>query len=135
MKTVLFVCVHNAARSQMAEVLFNAQAAAQNLALRAASAGTLPARELDPSVVAVIEEIGLSMTKHKPKLLTPEIAGEAFRIISMGCCANPAACPGLLAGAEDWGLPYPAGGRLEDFRKLRDQIQRRVEELIQELKP
>lgn len=133
MSNVLFVCVHNSGRSQMAEAFFNRMAVECGLPHRAASAGTMPGEKLNPAAEAVMEEIGVSLSGHQPKLLTPELAAEADKIITMGCGVDVDACPVRIYISDDWGLDDPAGQPLEKVRKIRDQIRERVDRLLKEL--
>ena len=133
MKTILFVCVHNAGRSQMAEAIFNHQAAEAVIEARAASAGTLGGGNLNPNAVRAIEELGISMEGQCPKQLTQEMASTADRIVSMGCGVDADACPARFIVTEDWGLDDPAGQPIARVREIRDQIVKRVSELLKEL--
>ncbi len=133
MKTVLFVCVHNAGRSQMAEAFVNALAAEQGLAVRALSAGTVAGERINPVAEAVMAEIGIGMDSQKPKPLTQEMAGAADRIITMGCGVDANACPARIHLSEDWGLDDPKGQPVEIVRAIRDQIKERVENLLTEM--
>jgi arsenate reductase len=128
--TVLFVCVHNAARSQMAEAFLNHMARERGLPVRGISAGTMGAGELNPLVVSAMEEVGISMAGHRPKLLDPGMVSSADRIISMGCGVDAEACPTRFLGTEDWGLDDPAGQPMEVVRTIRDTIRQRVTELL-----
>jgi arsenate reductase (thioredoxin) len=130
MKKVLFVCIHNSGRSQMAEVFFNHYA---NGKFEAASAGTNPARSLNPVVVKAMSELGYDLSRNNPKLLTPEMAGTADRIITMGCLNEEGVCPALFLPTEDWALADPRGKSPERVRDIRDEIRRRVLRLIEEL--
>jgi arsenate reductase (thioredoxin) len=132
MKKVLFVCVHNAGRSQMAEAFFNKLAAERGLEARAESAGTKGAGSLNSVVVHAMEEAGVSMEGHKPKQLTQEMADAATNIVSMGCGVDAAACPAKFLVTEDWGLEDPAGQPMGKVRQIRDQIKARVEQLLSE---
>jgi arsenate reductase len=133
MSNVLFVCVHNSGRSQMAEAFFNRMAAERGLPLRAASAGTMPGEKLNPAAETVMEEIGIPLSGHRPKLLTPELAAEADKIITMGCGVEVEACPVRIFISEDWGLDDPAEQPIERVREIRDQIRERVNRLLMEL--
>jgi arsenate reductase len=135
MKTVLFVCFHNAGRSQMAEAFFNHMAAERGLPLRALSAGTLPrVREVNPVAVAAMREVGISMDGHYPKPLKQGDIDGADRIITMHCGVDPAHCPGgLPETCEDWSLDDPAGQPIERVREIRDRIRERVERLVGDL--
>jgi arsenate reductase (thioredoxin) len=130
MAEVLFVCVHNAGRSQMAEAFFNRLATDQGLSVRAASAGTVCSGSINPVAVKVLEEIGISMEGHFAKTLTPEMVASAKTIVSMGCGVDAEACPTRFLVTEDWGLDDPAGQAVEFVREVRDQIKLRVERMI-----
>ncbi len=125
---VAFICVHNSCRSQMAEGL------ARHLGsdvLESYSAGTEEYIEVKPLAVEVMEEIGISMDGHYPKLLT-EIPEEVDVLITMGCGV---VCPFLPSRhQEDWGLDDPSGGTIEDFRETRNLIEAKVKDLIRRLK-
>ena len=125
---VLFVCVHNAGRSQMAAALLDHRAQDR---VRVTSAGSEPAGEVNRTVVAAMEEVGLDLSKAFPKPLTDEIARAADVLVTMGCGD---ACP-VYPGKRylDWELPDPAGKALDEVRAIRDQIDRRVQELVIEL--
>ena len=125
---VLFVCVHNAGRSQMAAGLLEHHAAGR---VKVRSAGSAPADTLNPVVVAVMAEIGLDISHHHPKPLTAEAGRAADIIVTMGCGD---ACP-VYPGKRylDWELPDPAGQPLEVVRAIRADIERRVQALIDEL--
>jgi protein-tyrosine-phosphatase len=125
---VLFVCIHNAGRSQIAEALFNAYAGDN---ARAISAGTEPVAALNIAVVAAMREAGYDLADHHPKILTEEMIDGADRVITMGCMDDPA-CPAVLA-EEDWGIDDPAGAPLPKVREIRDQIARRVRSLLREM--
>ncbi|HHH41373.1 MAG TPA: arsenate reductase ArsC [Chloroflexi bacterium] len=129
MKTVLFVCVHNAGRSQMAEAFFNRLAAGR---ARAISAGTMPAERVHPEVVEAMAEVGIDLSRQKPKLLTPEMIEEASRIITMGCSVEEV-CPAVFVPSDDWELEDPKGQSIEKVRAIRDEIRRRVEALVEEM--
>lgn len=105
MKTVLFVCIHNAGRSQMAEALFNRVVRGKALGV---SAGTRPTDHVHPEVVEVMREIGIDLAGKKPQSLTLEMMDTADRVITMGCMGD-ASCPAALVPSEDWALEDPAG--------------------------
>lgn len=137
MKRVLFVCVHNSGRSQMAEAFVNRLGEGRVLA---ESAGTAPTDSLDPRVVEAMREIGYDLSGHRPKMMTLEMAENADRVITMGCGVNlddveheGGVCPGSFLEAEDWGLDDPAGQPMEKVRAIRDQIREKVTELINQL--
>ena len=133
MKTVLYVCVHNAGRSQMAQAFTDRLAAERGLRVRGASAGTEAAAALNPFVVEAMAEVGIALDGQYPKLLTQAMADEADRTIGMGCGVEAASCPARFLLAEDWGLDDPAGGPIARVRPIRDEIRRRVERLLDEL--
>jgi protein-tyrosine-phosphatase len=127
--TVLFVCVHNAGRSQIAEAHFNAYAGG---AARATSAGTEPVAALNLVVVAAMQEAGYDIREQRPKLLDEELVDAADRVITMGCAVDDPACPAVLAD-EDWDLDDPAGAPMPRVRQIRDEIARRVRKLLREM--
>ena len=128
MKTVLFVCVHNSGRSQMAEAFFNKLAGGKAQAL---SAGTQPAGEVNPVVVEAMREAGIDISSNKPKALTLEMVEKADRMITMGCGAEAGAvCPASFIETEDWALEDPKGKSLDQVRKIRDEIKARVMKLL-----
>ena len=127
MTTVLFICIQNSCRSQMAEAIFNHLAPE---GIRATSAGSKPAARVDPLALAALKEIGIETNALNPKLLTREIAQRADKIVTMGC---PEACPAVGKPMEDWGIEDPSGGGIEEYRKTREIISRKVEEQIREL--
>jgi len=129
MKRVLFVCVENACRSQMAEAFLNKLSSGK---IVASSAGVKPAERVNPKAVEVMREIGIDMSKQKPKMLTREVIEEADKVITMGCGAD--VCPAPLVESEDWGIEDLSGKSMEKFREVRDEIKRRVEKLIKEMK-
>ena len=124
---VLFACVHNAGRSQMAAALFNALADPSKA--RALSAGTRPGPGVHPEVAAVMKEIAIDLSGITPRLLTDELAGEVNVLITMGCGEE---CP-FVPGVEraDWALPDPKGRPLEEVRRIRDDIRARVHALVE----
>ncbi|MHB8311907.1 MAG: arsenate-mycothiol transferase ArsC [Candidatus Dormibacteria bacterium] len=128
MTRVLFVCLHNAGRSQMSQALFERAAGGRH---QAASAGTTPADRLHPEVVAVMAEVGIDISSRVPTLLTPELAAWADLVVTMGCGD---ACP-YIPGKRylDWDLPDPKGQSLERVREIRDQIAAHIEALVAEL--
>ena len=128
MSRVLFVCVHNAGRSQMSQALFNRAARGRHEAL---SAGSEPADTVHPEVLTVMGELGLDLRDETPKLLTRELAEWADLVVTMGCGD---ACP-YIPGKRylDWELEDPRGRSLEDVRATRDEIARRIDGLLAEL--
>ncbi len=126
MTTVIFACVHNAGRSQMAAAFFNELADPDRA--RALSAGTEPAKHVHPEVVAVMREIGLDLSRANPTRLTDDLAASAQLLVTMGCGEACPFVPGL--GREDWSVPDPKGKSLEHVRTIRDDIRERVERLV-----
>lgn len=132
MTTVLFACVHNTGRSQMAEAFFNRLAAPAKA--RAVSGGTEPATEMNTTVLAAMKEVGIDMLAdgHRPKIADLDALSTGDRAISMGCGVS-LACPLHLGQMEDWGLDDPKGQPIERVREIRDEIEARVRRLIEEL--
>ena len=126
MKTVLFACVHNAGRSQMAAALFNLRA--DPTKARAVSAGTEPADRIHPAVGLALGELGVDVANLAPRRLTIELAKNASLLVTMGCGEACPFVPGLRR--EDWPLRDPKGLPLEDVRRIRDEVMARVEDLI-----
>lgn len=133
MTTILFVCVHNAGRSQMAEAFVNHYARERGLDIVGESAGTVAGTQINPVAIEVLQELGISMAGQQPKQLTQELADRADRKITMGCGVDANACPARIYFTEDWGLDDPKGQPLETVREIRDQIQVRVLALLAEL--
>jgi arsenate reductase len=127
---VLFVCVHNAGRSQMAAALLDRRARGR---VHVRSAGRAPADEINPAVEEAMAEIGIDISTEFPKPLTDEAVRHADVVITMGCGD---ACP-IYPGKRylDWDLPDPAGKPVQDVRPIRDEIDRRVRSLVDELVP
>jgi len=128
MSTVLFVCLHNAGRSQMSQALFERAADGRHTAL---SAGTTPADRVHPAVVQIMAELNIDLSDREPQMLTHELADEADVVVTMGCGDQ---CP-VIPGKRylDWDLPDPKGRRLDEVRRIRDEISRRVNQLLSEL--
>jgi arsenate reductase len=126
MKTVIFACVHNAGRSQMAAAFFN-QLADPSRA-RALSAGTQPAAHIHPEVVAVMRDLGIDLSAAQPTLLTDELAAGAQLLVTMGCGESCPVVPGLRR--DDWELPDPKGQSVDRVRAIRDEIRARVDRLL-----
>ena len=125
---VLFVCVHNAGRSQMAAALLERHAAGR---IRVRSAGSEPADRLHPSVVEVMAEVGIDLARERPKLLRDEVVRDSDVVITMGCGDACSIDPGKRY--EDWELDDPAGKSLEEVRPIRDELDRRIGVLLAEL--
>ena len=130
MATALFVCLHNAGRSQMSAALFDRAARGRH---RALSAGTTPADRVHPEVVAAMAELGVDVSDRTPQLLTRELAEQADVVVTMGCGDQ---CP-FIPGKRyvDWDLPDPADQPIEQVREIRDEIAQRVHSLLTELQP
>ncbi len=128
MASALFVCLHNAGRSQMSQALFERAAAGRHSSL---SAGTTPGEHVHPEVVQVMCEIGIDLSDRVPQLLTVELAQQADVVVTMGCGD---ACP-YIPGKRyiDWNLPDPKGKPVEEVRATREEIQRLVSALVAEL--
>jgi arsenate reductase len=127
MKTVLFACIHNAGRSQMAAALFNLEA--DPAKARAISAGTEPGPRVHPEVVGAMKELGVDLGGLQPTKLTNDLASQAQILITMGCgeaCPN---VPGLRR--DDWPLEDPKGKPIERVRQIRDDVARRVRQLVE----
>ena len=127
-RKVLYICVHNAGRSQMAAAFFDRDAPEGYIGV---SAGTEPADHVHPETVEVMMEMDIDLSKERPKMLTKEMIDGAVRAITMGCMDG--ACPRTGIPTEDWELPDPKGRPLEEVRAIRDDIVRRVNGLIEEL--
>ena len=128
-KKILFVCVENAGRSQMAEAFAKAYGTVR---IEATSAGTMPSNEVNPIVVRVMQEKEIDLSVNKPKLITNQMVQEADMIIVMGCSAD-GFCPApLLNKVVDWGIEDPKGKSIEKVREIRDEIERKVRSLLDE---
>jgi len=128
MATVLFVCLHNAGRSQMSQALFERAANKRHHAL---SAGTKPAEHIHPEVIEAMRELDIDLSDRRPRLLTRELADQADLIVTMGCGDE---CP-YIPGKRyvDWDLPDPKGRPLDEVRGTRDEIRRRIGDLLEDL--
>jgi protein-tyrosine-phosphatase len=126
MLKVIFACVHNAGRSQMAAAFFNQLADRQKA--EAVSAGTDPGLRVHPEVLAVMQEVGIDLSNAKPQKLTDDRASEAQLLITMGCGDKCPYVPGLRR--DDWPLKDPKGLPIEKVRAIRDDIKRRVQALL-----
>lgn len=126
---ILFACVHNAGRSQMASALFNA--AADPSQAFSVSAGTVPSERVHPQVVEAMREVGIDLANVRPQRLTDDVASGVDRLVTMGC--GEIACPVIpTARREAWPLTDPSGKTLEEVRVIRDDIRRRVMTLIRQ---
>jgi arsenate reductase len=125
MASILFVCLHNAGRSQISQALFERVAEGKHTAL---SAGTTPAEHVHPEVVQVMQELGIDLSNRRPRLLTRELAEQADIVVTMGCGDE---CP-YIPGKRyiEWDLPDPKGRSLEEVRAIREDIARRIDSLL-----
>lgn len=128
--SVLFVCVHNAGRSQMAAAFLSALGEGR---IEVRSAGSAPADAVNPAAVAAMAELGIDMSAETPKVLTVDAVRESDVVITMGCGDTCPIFPGKRY--EDWELEDPAGQGVEAVRPIRDEIRARIETLIAELLP
>ncbi|MFL5303582.1 MAG: low molecular weight phosphatase family protein [Polyangia bacterium] len=126
MKTVLFACVHNAGRSQMAAAWFNALA--NPAAARAVSAGTEPGTRVHPEVLEAMNEVGVDLSKVQPTLLTHDLAAAADLLVTMGCGEKCPVVPGLRR--DDWPLEDPKGKSMDVVRRIREEVRGRIQALI-----
>ena len=126
MKRILFACVHNAGRSQMAAALFNSRT--DPLKAVAISAGTAPAERIHPEVVAAMREVGIDLSTARPQKLTVGLASGAALLVTMGCGDECPVVPG--ARRDDWPLADPKGLGIEAVRRIRDEIAERVNRLV-----
>jgi arsenate reductase len=127
MNTVLFACIHNAGRSQMAAAWFNALA--DKAKARAISAGTEPGTRVHPEVVEAMREVGIEVADNSPQKLTDELASKAAILITMGCGEACPVIPGLRR--LDWPLEDPKGKPIERVREIRDDVRQRVASLLE----
>ena len=126
---VLFICVHNSGRSQLAAAFTNLYSAGTVYGM---SAGTAVSETLNPVVVEVMNELGIDMSANRHKAISSEMIERADHIYTMGCALDEA-CPVAFVPSEDWGLTDPAGQPIETVRLIRDDIERRVRDLISSL--
>lgn len=126
MKTILFACIHNAGRSQMAAAWFNHLADPDKA--RALSAGTQPGTKVHPEVLVAMNEVGIDLSQAKPQFLSDELARKAEMLITMGCGEACPHVPGLRR--DDWPLEDPKGKSVERVREIRDDVKARVERLL-----
>jgi arsenate reductase len=126
MTRVIFACVHNAGRSQMAAAFFNVLADAGKA--RAVCAGTDPGPRVHPAVVAAMREAGIDLSTAEPRLLTDDVVAGARLLVTMGCGEACPHVPGLER--QDWPLPDPKGRPLDEVRRIRDDVRRRVAALV-----
>jgi arsenate reductase (thioredoxin) len=130
-KSILFVCVENAGRSQMAEGFFNKRYAAGSY--RAISAGTRPVPQINPLAVQAMSEVGIDISNQKSKIITEDMIRNSAKSVNMGCIER-AECPMLfINNVIDWGIEDPKGKSIEKVREIRDEIDRRVKEIAESL--
>jgi arsenate reductase len=130
-KTILFVCVENAGRSQIAEGFFNSKYAPKGY--RAISAGTRPASQINPLAIEVMKEIGIDISGQKSKIITEDMIKSSEKSVNMGCI-DKTECPMLfINNVIDWGIEDPKGKSIDKVREIRDDIERRVKEIAQSL--
>ena len=129
MKKILFVCVHNAGRSQMAEAFFNRMTKGK---AEGFSAGTQIADSINPLVLEAMREVGIDISQQKPKKLTLDMMDNADKVITMGCGVEET-CPASFVPTEDWKLEDPAGKPIETVRQIRDEVKLKVKGLMKEL--
>jgi arsenate reductase len=129
-KTILFVCVENAGRSQMAEGFFRKYVLAE---FEPISAGTKPTSQINPIVVQAMSEIGVDIKRQKPKSITEDMMRNSTKIINMGCM-DKSFCPTLfIPNLIDWGIEDPKGKSIEQVREIRDEINHRIKQLVTNL--
>ena len=129
-KTILFVCVENAGRSQMAEGFFKKYAPN---GFKTLSAGTKPAYHLNPIVVEAMKEVGIDISKQKSKELTDEMIRDSDKVVNMGCM-DKNFCPTIwIPKVIEWNLEDPTGKSIEEVRQIRDEIEKRVKEVVAEI--
>ena len=128
---ILFVCVENAGRSQMA------QAFAEKLGLKASSAGTVPSSRVNPVVAEAMRELGVDLSKKSPRMLTADMINHASLVVTMGCSVEDACPKPMLAAMQrklvDWNLDDPKGRSIEEVRRIRDEIEKRVRKIAEEV--
>jgi arsenate reductase (thioredoxin) len=129
-KTILFVCVENAGRSQIAEGFFKKYAPT---GFKVQSAGTKPVSQINPLAVQAMREVGIDISKQKSKEITEEMMHSSEPIVNMGCM-DKSFCPTiLLPKVIEWNLPDPKGKSIEEVREIRDEIEKRVKEIVAEI--
>lgn len=128
MTTVLFICIHNAARSQMAEALFNDMYGGRHSGI---SAGSQPIKRVNPDAVKVMAEVGIDIGGARPKMLTAEIVERADLVVTMGCGED--VCPIVPKAFIEWDLDDPSGKSLDRVREIRDEIKGKILQLIKHI--
>ena len=131
MKKILFVCVENAGRSQMAEAFFKKYLPS---GFQPISAGTKPAARVNPIVIQAMKEVGIDIENNSPQNISQQMINEAEIAVNMGCM-DKESCPVLfLKNAEDWQIQDPKGKSIDEVRKIRDQIEHKVKEFVSQLR-
>ena len=130
-KTILFVCVENAGRSQMAEAFFRKYAPDD---YEPKSAGTHHKSQINPLAVQVMKEVGIDISNQKPKEMTEDMIRNATKIINMGCMDKNFCPTSFVHNVIDWGIEDPKGKPIEKVKEIRDEIERRVKEIVEEMK-
>lgn len=126
-QTVLFVCIENAGRSQMAEGFFRKYAPREYVPL---SAGTTPTEKINPLAIQAMKEIGIDIADQKPKVLTDEMIRKSSKIVNMGCMDRQS-CPALFVNNMiEWSIPDPKNKPIDEVRKIRDEIEIRIMEFV-----
>jgi len=126
-QTVLFVCIENAGRSQMAEGFFRKYAPREYVPL---SAGTTPTEKINPLAIQAMKEIGIDIAEQKPKVLTDEMIRKSSKIVNMGCMDRQS-CPALFVNNMiEWSIPDPKNKPIDEVRKIRDEIEIRIMEFV-----
>lgn len=129
-KTILFVCIENAGRSQMAEGFFKKYAPSR---FKTVSAGTKPAYQLNPIVVEAMKEVGIDISKQKSKELTDEMIRDSYKVVNMGCM-DKNFCPTIFVPKViEWNLEDPKWKSIEEVREIRDEIEKRIKEFVSTL--
>jgi arsenate reductase (thioredoxin) len=129
--SILFVCVENTGRSQMAEAFFKKYAPSE---YEATSAGTQHTSQINPLVVQVMKDVGIDITNQKPKAMTEDMIRNATKIVNIGCM-DKNFCPTLfIPKVSDWGIEDPKGKSTEKVKEIRDEIERKVKEIVEEMK-
>lgn len=130
-KVILFVCIENAGRSQMAEGFFNQRYAPKGF--RAISAGTRPVSQINPLAVQAMSEVGINIRSQNPKIITEDMIRSSEKRVNMGCIER-SECPMLfINNVIDWGIEDPKGKPIETVREIRDEMERQVKEIAQSL--
>lgn len=131
-KTILFICIENAGRSQMAEGFFNSSKYRPK-GYRAVSAGTRPAIQINPLAVQAMKEVGIDISSQNPKVISQDMVKEAVKAVNLGC-VDKSECPVLFINhVIDWGIEDPKGKPIEKVRQIRDDIEKRVKEVAESL--